>query len=197
MQIPTVQDPERMTGLYLFDFGDWTAVGYTAEEVGLLLESEQYRDGKVYRIERAAPDGSMELRGVSTERFQLESGMLFYCDSEADARRDYAELDRRADEQRPPTRAFLHLADRGSDVTSGRFVVALVYPAEFDADVSRWLVELDYAGGAWVEGGTSVVTDYYAQQNDILERKQLWSRQSESSRSREEVFASVKRAAQR
>ena len=43
-----------------------------------LLESEHYRDGKVYKIHKATPDGRIELKGLPNETFQLEAGMFFH-----------------------------------------------------------------------------------------------------------------------
>ena len=50
MKLPELEKPEKYVGLYIFDFGDHVGVGFTAGEVAELLESEKYRDGKVYRI---------------------------------------------------------------------------------------------------------------------------------------------------
>lgn len=197
MKLPALDQPDRYKGLYVFDFGEWCAVGYTAEEIAMLLESEKYRDGKVYRIHRAAPDGRMELAGVSNHRFQLESGIFFYRGDEQAARRDFADLCRRADEAPPPCKAFVHLADRGEDAGPGRFVVALIYGAEHDHDVGVWLNAIGYEGGDIAEGGASHVTNYYDERCTVLERRQLWSRSTIPSRSADEVFASVRRAVQR
>lgn len=197
MKLPQLDDPARYQGLYVFDFGDWTAVGYTAAEVAMLLESEQYRDGKVFRIHRAAPDGQMELRGVSPERFLLESGMFFNRQDLATAREDFARLSELSEQRRPPCRAKLQLADRGPAAEHDRYVTALIYPAEYDDDVARWLLDLDYAGGDTVEGGASHVTNHYEQQLDLVDRTQLWSSTSTPSRSHEEVLASVRSAVQR
>ena len=76
MKLPALENSSCYRGLYVYDFGEWTAVGYTAEEIAVLLESEAYAHGQVYRIQRIQPDGSMELRGVSAERFKLESGLF-------------------------------------------------------------------------------------------------------------------------
>ncbi len=78
MILPHVDNPPRLCGLYVYDFGDWTAVGYTAEEIAILLDDVTCRGGTVYKIHRATPDGRMELRGVSPRRFNLESGMFFH-----------------------------------------------------------------------------------------------------------------------
>ena len=47
MKLPQLTDPDRYEGLYVFDFGEQCAVGYTASEIAVLLESERYRNGKV------------------------------------------------------------------------------------------------------------------------------------------------------
>lgn len=41
MKLPPLQDPEKYTGLYIFDFGDHISVGYTADEVAIFLFSER------------------------------------------------------------------------------------------------------------------------------------------------------------
>ncbi|MEP0845993.1 MAG: hypothetical protein HRF50_04120 [Phycisphaerae bacterium] len=197
MKLPALDQPARYQGLYVFDFGGWCAVGYTAEEIAMLLESEKYRDGKVYRIHRASPDGRMELAGVSNDRFQLESGMFFYRASENAARLDFEDLCRKADDAPPPCKSFVHLADRGGAAGAARYVVALIYGAEHDQDVGAWLNAIEFEGGDVVEGGVSHVTNYYDERCAILERRQLWTRSSIPSRSADEVFASVRRAVQR
>lgn len=197
MKLPTLEDPARYAGLYVFDFGAWCAVGYTAEEIAALYESERYRTGKAYRIRRAAPDGQIELQGVTPERFELESGVFCYRDDEDAARSDFAALQRLAEQTPPPTRAFAHLADRGEEPLRGRYVVALIYPAEHDEVMGRWLLEANYAGGDTVEGGPSCVTNYYEDEKQILDRAQLWSSSTISSRSRDEIYASVRQAVQR
>lgn len=197
MKLPELDQPHRYRGLYLFDFGEWTAVGYTAEEVALLLEHEAYRSGKAYRIVRATPDGQMELKGVSPERFQVESGMFFNRNDLAAAREDFVILTRLAQERGAPCRAFVHLADRGPDAELYRYVTALIYPAEYDDDMASWLLAAEYAGGDLAEGGISHVSNYHAEPKIILERQQLWSQPAIPSRSPEQVLSSVRQAVQR
>lgn len=198
MKLPRLDEPQRYQGLYIFDFGEWTAVGYTAEEIATLLDSEQYRDGKVYRIHRAWPDGRMELRGVSPERFHLESGMFFYREDTQTAQSDYIQLTRLAGLVPPPCRAYVQLAELPSgDGRESRYVTALIYPAEFEDDIAAWMLDSDYAGGDFVEGGVSQVTDYYRLDKQILERAQLWSSTSGQSRSAETVLSAVRQAVQR
>lgn len=197
MNLPTLDEPQRYRGLYVYDGGTWTAVGYTAEEIAMLLESEEYRDGKIYKIVRAAPDGQMELKGVAATRFQLESGMLFNRNDLESARADFEALRDLGNQRGAPCRAFVHLADRGDVPDVARYVTALIYPAEHEDEMARWLLDADYAGGDLAEGGPSHVSNYYADQSAILERAQLWSQPAIPSRSADEVFRTVRLAVQR
>ena len=162
MVLPELEQPTRYQGLYVYDFGQWCAVGYTADEIAVLIESEQYRGGKTYKIHRATPDGRIELRGISAERFQLESGMFFPRSDLASARADFESLRAAAQRTPPPCRARLHLADRG-EAQAARFVVALVFPAEYEDDIGRWLLAVDYQGGDLAEGGISHGAQYKQQ----------------------------------
>ena len=196
MRLPHVANPTRFRGLYVYDFGDWTAVGYTAEEIAILLEDQRWRGGKVYKIHRANPDGQMELRGVSARRFNVESGIFFYRSELEPAERDFQELRVAAEHSPPPCRAFLQLADRELD-TPQRYVTALIFPAEYEDEIGHWLTAIAFSGGDVAEGGTSHVTNYYAQEKTLLERQQLWSQPAIPSRSPQEVLASVRQAVQR
>lgn len=197
MKLPQIQDPTRYRGLFVYDFGDWTAVGYTAEEVAMLLEDPRYRDGKVYRVHRATPDGKIELKGVSAERFQLESAMLFWRDDLAAAREDYEQLVRSLNDTPPPSRGFVHLAESLADGQAGRFVNAIVYPSEFDDDMAQWLLDIEYRGGDTVEGGISMATGYYQLDRRVIDRHQFFSARAIAARSAEDVFENVRKALQR
>jgi len=193
MKLPELQKPEKYADLYIFDFGDHVGVGFTAEEVAELLESEKYKDGKVYRIHRAYPDGRLELKGVLTQTFQLEAGMFFYsCDLET-ARRDFKELVNLAVRTTPPSRAKVHLGKYSDE----KYVVALIYPAEYDTPVSSWLLDGEYKTGGAAEGGVEAVQRYYDQKVQILDRHQLFGQSEWISRSGEELLVSLKRAVQR
>lgn len=197
MNLPKLSDPGRYRSLYVFDFGDWTAVGYTAPEVAILLEDPRYQAGKVYKIHNATPDGRLELRGVSTERFQLESAMLFWRDNLGDAREDFDALCAAVDRQPPPGRGFVHFAESLAAGQAGRFVTALVYPSEYDDEFARWLLDIDFQGGEQVEGGISMATTYYQLDRHVIDRRQLWSAATIAARTADEVFASVRQAVQR
>ncbi len=193
MELPKLEKPERYVGLYIFDFGGHTAVGFTAQEVAELLESERYGHGKVYKIHRAYPDGTLELKGVPAELFQLEAGLFFYSSDLETAREDFKRLVELAVTAAPPCRAKVHLAKYDDD----KFLVALIYPAEYDDEVSAWLLEQGYKTGGAAEGGTGAVQRYYAAKVEVLERHQLFSRPDMISRTGEELLASLKSAVQR
>jgi len=149
MKLPELKKPEKYVGLYIFDFGDHAGVGFTAEEVAELLESEKYKHGKVYKIHRAYPDGTLELKGVPAQTFQLEAGMFFYSSNLETARGDFKKLVNLAVRTSPPCRAKVHLAKYDDD----KFAVALIYPAEYDGDVSFWLLDGQYKTSGAADGG--------------------------------------------
>jgi hypothetical protein len=195
MNIPHLDEPSSYAGLYVFDFGDWTAVGYTAEEVETLLESDQYRDGKVYKIHRAAPDGQLELRGVPNSRFHLEEAILFHRGDEISAYRDFEDLKTRSVAQSPPCRSKWHVARL--DGEDSNYVCSLIYPSEYTDQISAWLNEINYKGGDLVEAGISQATGYQEAAKTILNQHQLWGAQDRTARPAEELFATVRRAIQR
>jgi hypothetical protein len=193
MKLPKLQNSEKYVGLYVFDFGDHTAVGYTAEEIAELLESERFKDYKVYKIHAAYPDGKMELKGVRNELFQLEMGMFFYSSDLQTAKRDFKELTKLAIRTFPPSRAKVHLAKFNEE----KFVVALIYPAEYNDEFSSWLLEGGYKTQGPAEGGIEALQRYYNQAPQVLERHQLFAQTSFESRTGPELLASIKMAVQR
>ena len=193
MKLPELEKPEKYVGLYIFDFGDHTGVGFTAEEVAELLESEKYKDGKVYKIHKAYPDGRLELKGVPSETFQLEAGMFFYSSDLETARRDFKGLVNLAVKSSPPCRAKVHLAKYVDD----KLVVALIYPAEYDGEFSSWLLDGQYRTVGAAEGGVGAVQRYYDRQPEILDRHQLFGQSEAISRTGSELLSSLKLAVQR
>lgn len=193
MKLPELQKPDKYVGLYIFDFGDHVGVGFTTEEVVELLESEKYKDGKVYRIHRAYPDGRLELKGVPAQTFELEAGMFFYSGDLETARRNFKELVNLAVRTTPPCRAKVHL----SKYSDEKYVAALIYPAEYDESVSSWLLDGEYKTDGAAEGGVEAVQRYYDQKVQILDRHQLFGTSEWISRTGEELLVSLKRAVQR
>jgi hypothetical protein len=193
MKLPKLQNSKKYVGLYIFDFGDHTGVGFTEEEIAELLESEKYKHCKVYKIHKAYPDGKLELKGVPAETFQLEAGMFFYSDYLETAKQDFKQLINLAIQSTPPCRAKVHLAKHSDD----KFVVALIYPAEYDDQISSWLLDGQYKTTSAAEGGVGAVQRYYDFKPEILERHQLFSKSEITSRTGEELFASLRLAVQR
>jgi len=193
MKLPKLQKPDSYVGLYIVDFGDTAGVGFTAQEVAELFESERYKDCKAYKIHRAYPDGKLELKGVRRDIFQLEAGMFFFSADSETALDDYKRLVKLGIETNLPCKAKVQLAQYNDD----KFAVAFVYPAEYDDEISGWLLENEYKTSGAAEGGISAVTRYYDAKPEILERHQLWGRSSVESRTGEELLASTKIAVQR
>jgi len=193
MKLPELDKPDRYTGLYVFDFGDHAGVGFTAEEVAELLESERYREGKVYKIHRAYPDGQLELKGVPAETFQLESGMVFYSTTAEAAQGDFKRLVAAAIQASPPCRTKVHRVQYSDE----KFAVAVIYPAEHEDEISAWLTERKYRTAGPAEGGVGAIEQYYRQAPEILERHQLFGTSEAISRTGDELLVSLKRAVQR
>jgi len=193
MRLAELQKPEKYVGLYIFDFGDHAGVGFTAEEVAELLESEKYKQSKVYKIHRAYPDGRLELKGVPAQIFQLEAGMFFYSSVLETVRGDFKKLVALAVGTAPPCRAKIHLAKYDDD----KFVVALIYPAEYDDEVSSWLLDGQYKTSGAAEGGIEAVQRYYDYKPEILDRHQLFGKSEPISRTGSELLAGLKLAVQR
>lgn len=193
MKLENLKNPQKYTDLYVFDFGDYSSIGFTAEEVGELFESERYKDCKAYRIHRAYPDGTMELAGVSRETFFLESGMFFHSDNEFTARQNFDKLIKLAVANTPPCKAKVHLTKLSDD----KFVTAMIYPAEYDSLISRWLLDGDYRTEGYVEGGVRCVQKYYESDSELLEMHQLFGKSDEISRTGEDLAANLKQAVQR
>jgi len=193
MELPKLEKPQKYAGLYIFDFGDHAGVGFTAEEVAELLESERYRQGKAYKIHKAYPDGKMELKGVPAQTFQLESGMIFYSTTALAAKEDFKRLVDSAVTAEPPCRAKVHLARYAKD----RFATALIYPAEYEDEMGNWLLAQDYRTAGAAEGGTGAVERYYAEAPEVLERHQLFGTSEAISRTGDELLVSLKLAVQR
>ena len=193
MKLPKLQNSEKYVGLYVFDFGDHAGVGFTADEVAELLDSEKYKHGKAYKIHKAYPDGTMEFKGVRAENFQLEAGMFFYSEKIETSQKDYKKLVNLAVRMAPPCRAKVHLARYGDE----KFAVAIIYPAEYDNEISAWLLDGDYKTAGAAQGGIGAVQKYYEANATVLERHQLFAKSAWQSRTGEDLLASAAVAIQR
>lgn len=193
MKLPELENPKKYIGLYVVDFGDRCGTGFTAAEVAELFESERFKDVKVFKIHNASPDGKIELKGVSSDIFQLEAGMFFYSAGLDQAQRDFAKLAKIAEDTPPPAKAKLHM----SKDEEGRFVSALIYPAEYDDEFSRWLLDTGYRTKGEVAGGIDIVSRYYNAKTQVLERKQLLPASAIESKRGVQLIEATKLAVQR
>lgn len=193
MDLPQLEQPDEYVGLYVIDFGDHSATGYTAQEVATLLESPAYAHVKVYRIHRAYPDGRLEMAGVPHDRFQVESGMFFHCRAEPTARADFDQLRAWSRQTPPPCRASLQLVRSGNN----RVVLALVYPAECEEKMGRWMAQSGFSGSGAVDAGISQAARFQHQQGQVLEREQLWPAKAYRARPLEELRKAVGESLQR
>lgn len=190
MKLPEIKNTDKYVDLYIVDFGSHSGIGFTADEVAELLESEKFKNIKVYRIYRAYPDGKMELKSVPNEIFQLEAGMFFYGTDEKIARDDFKKLVKAAVENSPPAKAKVHLAKRNDE----KFVTALIYPAEYDDLFSRWLLDIDYKTTGAAEGGIKATQRYYTDAPQILEKHQLFAQRQIETLTGEKLLAATKEA---
>ena len=78
MNLPHLDNPELYQGLYVFDFGERVAVGYTAEEIEVLLASPEHRGGRAFKIHHASAEGQLSLRGLSRMDVGVREEMIFY-----------------------------------------------------------------------------------------------------------------------
>lgn len=193
MKLPELKNSDRYVGLYVVDFGDYSSVGFTAQEVAEILESEKFSHCKVYKIHNAYPDGRIELKGIPAEIFQLEIGMFFYENKERSAKSDFKNLVNLAIQNVPPCRAKLHLAKYSDD----KFVTAIIFPAEYNDEISKWMLDIDYKTFASAEGGIEAVQRYYDSKPQILARHQLFSKSELQNRTGTELLANLKLAVQR
>jgi len=193
MELPKLQKSEKYVGLYIIDFGDYSGVGFTAQEVAELLESEKYKDVKVYKIHKTYPDGRLELKGIRAEIFQLEAGMFFYADTIERAKQNFKNLLDLAEKVTLPCRAKVHLAK----YSKNKFLTAFIYPAEYDDEVSLCLLDGKYETSGAAKGGIEAVQRYYDNQPEILDRYQLFGKSEFIDRTGRELLAAVGQPVQR
>lgn len=193
-KLPKLIDPPRYGGLYIFDFGDRVAVGYTAEEIECLLAEPEYASGRIYKIHRAHTDGTLEIHGVNPAGWSRMTGMVFWFAEEAEARSAWADLRSRALAIQPPGLIDISICRRAGEPLA--FALVIRYVQELDEAVSAWLLELDYNAGVIVEAGAGQVERAVASA-EKLECDQLQPAETYRSRSKDEVLASTHIAVQR
>jgi len=194
LKLPKLEDPQRYAGLYIFDFGDQVALGYTAAEIAILLDHDKFKGGKVYKIYRAYPDGRLEIKGVASQKFLQESCMVFWFDTLASARQGFEQLRQLAQQITPPCRSKVQLSACTDSLQ--RYCIAIIYPGEFEEEMGRWMLDIDFQAGSAVEAGPSLVSRYY-DISQVRDSFQLWGTADQTSRSKQQVLENIHLAVQR
>ena len=78
-----------------------------------------------------------------------------------------------------------------------KYGVALIYPGEYEDEVSAWLSAQAFRTTGAAEGGPGAVERYYQESPEILDRHQLFGRCEGISRTGDELLGSLKQAVQR
>ncbi len=195
MNLPSLNHPELYQGLYVFDFGEQVAVGYTAEEIEVLLGSPEFKDGRAYKIHHATAQGELSLRGLSRLDVNVREGMVFYRASADAARADFEALKQSAMVSAPP--AVLHWRLGRDPRAESPECTVLSYSAEASDRVGRWLEAIGFAGGDHVEAG-AYLADFFARAGTIEhEHLAIAPDPRYHSRPPAEVLASVHKPIQR
>ena len=195
MNLPALKNPELYQGLYVFDFGDHAAAGYTAEEIDVLLASPEHKGGRAYKIHHAAADGQLSLRGLSRIDVGLQEATIFYRRCAEAARADFDALKQSATLHAPPVPLHWHLAC-DSSLDPADFTI-LIYAAEASDRVGRWLEAIAFAGGDRIEAGQDVADHYRSSDATEHDRIAIAPDARYHSRPAAEVLATVGKPIQR
>jgi hypothetical protein len=194
-KLPALSDPVRYAGLYIFDFGDHVSVGYTAEEIEFLLDDPKYADGAVYKIYRAHPDGTLEIRSIEPLGWGSWTGMVFRFADRAHADEGFEHFKKLSEEIQPPEDFEIVLVElKGEDFP---FAVVMRYKQEFEDELARWMIKISYSLGHDVEGGRSSVDAVLKIGTEVLRDQIGAGNDFRRSRSRTTVLESVDRIIQR
>ena len=195
MKLPPLKDPQRYVGLFAFDFGEWVSVGYTAEEVAILLASEEYAGGKAFQVYRVDDHGNVELIGVTGRELEAEEIIIFARASADRAGDDFGELRRLATAQPPPCNLRLELTDLPE--VDPPHLVAMLFPRHANRPVAQWLSDAGFAGGDTVMAGEHVRRLYHEAGVSPVMSTVLPAAADRRPRAPDEVLATVRELIQR
>lgn len=195
MRLPPIPHSERYVGLYVYDFGTHVSVGYTAQEVRVLRESEAHRDGTAYHIYRVSDTGGFELQGVLDERLTAQEAMCFLRADGAAARRDYHALREAADGDPVPCAVEMQLAKLYT--FDPPHVTALLYPAAATIAMAGWLTRHAADVGDRVVGGINVHATVMSSDGVRIASCQVPALLDYRDRSAEDVLRTVQEPLQR
>jgi len=193
-KLPILSDPVKYSGLYIFDFGDHVAVGYTAEEIEFLLADSRYAGGNVYKICHARADGTLEIRGANPLSWNLMTGMVFWFDDLTSAVNALKTLQALAAKIGPPGNFDLLVIHHPDE--NYPYSLIMRYISELEDILSAWLLKIEFNCGKSVESGANLISDLLANSTEML-REQIGAVPFRRSRSRQEVLDTVNLSVQR
>jgi hypothetical protein len=195
MKLPAVPNPQKYAGLYIYDFGTHTAIGYTAAEIRILRESAAFRNGTAYEIYRVSAGGAFELRGATDSRLTAREAVCFLRRHEAGARKDFDALRRTAEASPVPCAVQMQLATVKD--FEPPHVTALLYAVAASAALSGWLEGCGLHAGDQVIGGTDVHHTFLAAEARRIDTCQLTALLDYEDRPADEVLQTTDQAVQR
>jgi len=160
MKLPPLRNPLQYVGLYVLDFGDRVAAGYTAQEVALLLATKEYESAKAFRIHRVDERGCVELAGVSGRDVMQRDILVFAFDSAEQAGRGFSRLRQLAQQTPAPCACAMEWVDF-ADVDPPN-AVCLTFAQSASGGLSSWLEAVGFDAGSRVYGGPRLLGRYRA-----------------------------------
>lgn len=188
-QLPRLGDPQRYVGLYVIQFAHGVSVGYTREEVAILLAEPQYRDASAFRIHRCDDAGCIELAGVSPRDFVADEWMIFASRDADDAVRGFAHIRQCALRTPAPCPVRAELIDL--DNLDPPHAVCLIYARSASTMVSSWLLAIGFRGGERVFGGQEAAELRNTATTDPIASAALPAAPLYAPRTRQQLLASV------
>jgi hypothetical protein len=195
LQLPPLRDPQRYAGLYAVQFAHGVAVGYTFDEVAIVLAEQAYCECPVYRIHRIDAAGRVELAGISARDLAGDECMIFASRDAAQASGDFAALRRLAAEDPLPCGVRIELIDLAD--LDPPHAVCLLYTKSASTMVAEWLLRAGFGGGDQVIGGAEATGIRRAASTVPIASSVLAARIAHAPRTREQVLASVHEPLQR
>jgi hypothetical protein len=189
------ESPIHLVGLYAYDFGPRTSIGYTADEVVLLSQHPEHIGGTILRVQSVDTEGRCALRGVTSIDLSAESAMLFGHGESGAARETYDALVIAAKDDPPSCPVTIELGElTGDDATFG---VMLIYRAHSEHMVSCWLTGRSVTCGDRVVGGAGVLGARRSSDWSVESTGHLTCRLGFTTRDAGDVLASVGKPFQR
>jgi hypothetical protein len=189
-KLPALSDPVKYTGLYIFDFGERVSVGYTAQEIEILLAESKYAGGGVYKIYRAFPDGKLEIRGVNPLTWSVSTGIVFWFEDYEETVKAFELLKVTALDSAEGLPGEFSLAIIRTPGLEYPFALIMRYLQELDEAIAAWLLKVKFQAGAFVEAGPRVITRVLTNSTELV-CERLGADTFRKSRTREQVLDSV------